>query len=154
MSLLSTTLRTLQPQHALIIRSRIARNEIAATIGQSLGRIVPYALGAGATLAGRPFARYPEFGPGLLTIEVGMPVTKCVAGKDDIEAFDLPGGRCAIGLHGGPYTQLAGSFAALERWIASQSLTVSGPAWEVYVNDPAEFPDEADWRTEIYLPVR
>lgn len=154
MPLLSSTLRTLQPQPALIIRSRIARSEIAATIGQSLGKIVPYAMSAGATLAGQPFARYPDFGPGSLTIEVGMPVATSVAGKDEIEAFELPGGRFAVGMHGGAYTHLSESFAALERWVTSQGLTVAGPAWELYVNDPADHPDSADWRTEIYLPVR
>ena len=154
MPLLSSSLRTLQPQPALIIRSRIARSEIAATIGESLGRIVPYAMGVSATLAGQPFARYPDFGPGSLTIEVGMPIAAPVAGKDDIEAFELPGGRFAVGLHGGPYTHLTESFTALERWITSQGLAVAGPAWELYVNDPADHPDPADWRTEIYLPVR
>ena len=61
-------------QPALIVRSRVPRSAIAATIGQSLGRIVPYALGAGAVFTGQPFARYPEFGPGEITLEVGMPL--------------------------------------------------------------------------------
>lgn len=154
MPLLSSTLRTLNAQPAVVIRSRIGRDQIAATIGASLGRIVPYALGAGATLAGQPFARYPEFGPGSPVIEVGMPLAAPVAGQGDIESFELPAGLTAVGVHGGAYTHLHESFAALEKWIAAQHLLPAGPAWEVYVNDPAEHPDPADWRTEICWPVR
>ena len=154
MPLLSTAIRTLQPQPALIIRSRVARNEIAATIGQSLGRIVPHALSAGGALAGQPFARYPEFGAGLVTIEVGMPLVATVAGSGDIEAFTLPAGRTAVAVHGGSYDKLPETFAAFERWMTAEGLVPSGPPWEVYVTDPADHPDHDDWRTEIYWPVR
>lgn len=154
MPMLSTAIRTIEPQHALVIRSRVPRSEIAATIGQNLGRIVPYALGAGGVLAGQPFARYPDFGPGMITIEVGMPLAAPVAGQDDIESFTLPAGLTAVAMHGGAYEKLPETFAAFEAWIASEEHQPAGPPWEVYVNDPAEHPDPADWRTEIYWPVR
>jgi AraC family transcriptional regulator len=154
MPMLSATVRTIPPQHALIIRSRVARDEIAATIGQSLGRIVPHALGAGGALAGQPFARYPEFGAGLITIEVGMPLAAPVPGSGDIEAFTLPAGPTAVAVHGGPYDKLPETFVAFEKWIAAQGHSCGGAPWEVYVTDPADHPDAADWRTEIYWPVR
>jgi AraC-like DNA-binding protein/effector-binding domain-containing protein len=153
MPILSTAVRTLSPQPALIIRSRIPRSAIAATIGQSLGRIVPYAIGAGGALAGQPFARYPEFGIGMITIEVGMPLAAPITGKDDIEAFTLPAGRAAVAMHGGSYEQLPDSYAALELWIAEQKLAPASAPWEVYVSDPADHPDPADWRTEIFQPL-
>lgn len=154
MPMLSATLRTLSPQPALVIRSRVERSQIAATIGQSLGRIVPYAMGAGGAFAGQPFARYPEFGAGLISIEVGMPLQAPVPGEGDIEAFTLPAGLTAVAVHGGPYEQLPESFAALERWLAAEGRQPAGAPWEVYVTDPADHPDAADWRTEIYWPVR
>ncbi len=154
MSMLSVTLTPLEPQPALIIRSRIPRTAIAATIGASLGRIVPYALGAGATFTGQPFARYPDFGPGMITIEVGMPLASPVPGKDDIEAYTLPAGLTAVAVHGGAYEQMPATYAALEQWLGAQGRTPNGAPWEVYVSDPAEHPDSADWRTEIRWPVR
>jgi len=154
MPMLSTSVRTLQPQPALIIRSRVPRDEIAATIGQNLGKIVPYALGAGGALAGQPFARYPEYGPGMITMEVGMPLVQPVNGSGEIETYTLPAGLTAVAVHGGPYDKLPETFAAFEKWIAAQGHACTGPPWEVYVTDPAEHPDTADWRTEIYWPVR
>lgn len=113
-----------------------------------------HVLGKGGQLAGQPYTRYRETGVGLLTIEVGMPVVQAVAGSDDIEAAVLPAGKVAVAMHAGAYEELAESYAALERWIAAQSLTPAGPPWEVYVNDPGEHPDPAAWRTEIFWPVR
>jgi AraC family transcriptional regulator len=152
--MLSASLRTLTAQPALIVRSRVARSEISARIGQDLGRIVPYALGVGGELAGQPFARYPEFGPGTIVMEVGMPLRQAVAGKDDIEAYSLPAGLTAVAVHGGPYEQMPETYAAFEKWIAEQGRAPAGAPWEVYVSDPAEHPDPADWRTEICWPVR
>lgn len=154
MPTLSTAVRNLDPQPALIIRSRVPRAGIAATIGQSLGRIIPHALAKGGALAGRPFARYPEFGAGTITIEVGMPLAAPIEGEGDIESFSLPGGLTAVAVHGGPYNQIPDTFAAFERWIGEQGRTPDGPPWEVYVTDPAEHPNHDDWRTEIYWPVR
>ncbi|MET0290990.1 MAG: AraC family transcriptional regulator [Steroidobacteraceae bacterium] len=154
MPLLSTSLRVLAAQPALVIRSRVPRSAIAQTIGANLGRIVPYALGAGGVFTGQPFARYPDFGPGNVTIEVGMPLATPLAGQGDIEAYTLPAGETAVGVHGGTYESMPESYAAMERWMASEGKTPSGAPWEVYVSDPAEHPNPADWRTEICWPVR
>jgi AraC family transcriptional regulator len=153
MPMQSAALRQLPAQPSLIIRSRIPRADIAAAIGNSLGRIVPYAMGHGAALAGQPFARYPEFGPGLLTIEVGMPLAAAVAGEGDIESFTLPACTAAVAVHKGPYDRLHESYVALEQWLAQQGRKANGPPWEVYVSDPADIPDSAEWITEIVQPV-
>lgn len=154
MPMLSVALRTLSPQPALVIRSRIPRSAIAATIGEHLGRIVPYAMGTGGALAGQPFARYPDFGIGMITIEVGMPLAAPIAGEGEIECIALPAGRAAVAMHGGSYEQLPDTYAALERWIEEQKMAPAGAPWEVYVTDPADHPDTANWRTEIFQPLR
>jgi len=30
----------------------------------------------------------------------------------------------------------------------------AGAPWESYVTDPADYPDPADWKTEIFWPVK
>jgi AraC family transcriptional regulator len=77
-----------------------------------------------------------------------------VPGSGDIEAFTLPAGLTAVAVHGGPYDKLPETFVAFEKWIAAQGHSCGGAPWEVYVTDPADHPDAADWRTEIYWPVR
>ena len=66
--------KELAPQPVLVVRRRIKRSEIAATIGAALGNVFQYAQQHGIALSGHPFARYSEVGPGLMTIEPGMRV--------------------------------------------------------------------------------
>ena len=143
----------LQPQPALVLKRRIARAEIAATIAEGLGKTYPYALQNSLAIAGRPFARYSDVGPGLMTIEVGTPLAAPAAGAGDIEAITLPGGPAAVAVHMGAYDKLQDTYAAIERWMQEHGVRAAGAPWESYITDPAEHPDPANWRTDVYWPI-
>ena len=49
---------------------------------------------------------------------------------------------------------LGATYDEIERWIAAEGLTIAGPPWEVYVTDPGQTPNVADWRTQILWPVK
>lgn len=153
MSVLSIERKVIAAQPILFVRSRVARADIAATIAASLGKIIPFAMGSGVALAGNPISRYPEVGPGLLTIDVAMPVAASCSGSGEIIADTLPAGPAAFAIHAGPYDQLMDTYATLERWIADAGHKVSGAPWESYVTDPADFPDPGDWRTHVFWPL-
>lgn len=153
MPTLSIARQTVTAQPALVVRSKAARHELPMVIGEGLGKVFPYALGAGLAIAGRPFARYLTMGPGLLTVEVGMPLASPAPGAEGLEAIVLPGGPAAVAVHAGPYDQLGETYAALERWIETNGLTIAGPPWESYVTDPADHPNQDEWRTEVYWPL-
>jgi AraC family transcriptional regulator len=146
--------KELSSQPALVIRRRINRSELAATLGALYGRIFQYSQQSGAALAGPPFTRYLEWGPGLIHIEAGMPVAAAVPGNGEIAADALPSGPVAFATHAGPYETLNEAHAAVEIWIAAQGLAPAGPPWESYVTDPADFPNPADWKTEIFWPLK
>ena len=143
----------LQPQPALVLKRRIARAEIAATIAEGLGKTYPYALQNSLAIAGRPFARYSDVGPGLMTIEVGTPLAAPAAGVGDIQAITLPGGPAAVAVHMGAYDKLQDTYAAIERWMQEHGVRAAGAPWESYITDPAEHPDPANWRTDVYWPI-
>lgn len=145
--------RTLAAQPVLFIRRRIARDELAATLGQCFGAVFGHCQKAGLALDGRPYTRYLSAGPGLWTIEAGTPLALAAPGEGDIEAGMLPAGATAVAVHAGPYEQLQETYAAMERWIESSGFRTSGAPWESYVTDPADHPDPADWRTEVYWPL-
>jgi AraC family transcriptional regulator len=153
MPVLSIDRRELGAQPVLIVRLRAARHEISTAIAEGLGQAFPYSQRAGAAIAGRPFSRYLSTGPGLYTMEVGVPVAAETAGEGTVEASLLPGGPAAVGVHAGPYEQLSETYAAMERWIEANGFRVGGPPWESYITDPTDFPDAADWRTEVYWPL-
>jgi len=162
----SITKKELTPQPVLLVRKRVKRSEIAATIGSVLPHVFMYAQQHGIALAGHPFTRYAEVGAGLMTIEPGMMVARSAEGavtidpnwtnaSGDAEVLRevLPGGAAACTTHTGPYEQLADAYAALQEWMEKEGFIPAGAPWEYYVTDPAEVPDPKDWKTDVFWPV-
>jgi AraC family transcriptional regulator len=145
--------KELPAQPVLSIRRRVQRSGLAAALGELYGRIFQYTQQSGAALAGPPFTRYLESGPGLIHIEAGMPVAAAVPGDGEIVAGTLPSGPAARTVHAGPYETLNEAHAAVETWIRDQGLTPAGSPWESYVTDPADYPNPADWKTEVFWPL-
>ena len=154
MPMLSIERRELAPANVLVVRARCGRHEISRTIGECLGKAFPYAMRIGAPLAGRPFTRYLSTGPGLFTMESGCVVGAATPGEGDVEAAVLPGGPAAVAMHGGSYDTLGETYTEMERWVEKNGFTLGGAPWESYITDPAEHPDPAQWRTEIYWPLK
>ena len=145
--------KELHPQPALIVRSRVARADIPGAIAQGLGKVFAHMAQTGSTLAGRPFSRYPSVGPGLLTIEVGVPIAATGTSGGDVEAVTLPGGPSAFAVHMGPYDRLQDTYSVMERWMEQSGVRAGGAPWESYITDPAELPNPADWQTDVYWPI-
>ena len=153
MPTLSIERRELTPQPALIVRCRTPRGELQAAIGSSLGAVFGHCQKVGLPLDGRPFVRYLSTGPGLWEIECGKPLAAPAQSAESIEAATLPGGPVLVAIHGGLYNQLNETYVAMERWMDANGVRAGGAPWESYITDPAEHPDPADWRTEVYWPL-
>ena len=150
----SIATKQLPPQPVLVVRRRVKQSEIAQAIGEALPRVFAYAHSKAIPVAGPPFARYPEMGPGLMTLDIGVPVAASTDLTDpEVKADTLPGGLTAVTTHAGSYEKLPEAVTALGQWIAQQGLTPAGGPWESYVTDPGEHPDPKDWRTEVFWPV-
>ncbi len=140
-------------QPILFIRRRVARSELQGMLAECFGKLYVHGQQMGLAIAGFPLARYVSTGPGLWTVEAAIPLAKPAAGEGDMEAGFLPEGPIVLGVHAGTYEQLPETHAAIERWIATNGLRAGGAPWEWYVTDPAQHPDPADWRTEVYWPL-
>lgn len=147
--------KDLPATHALVMRKRITRDEIAATLGSMLPAVFAHAQQHGLALAGPPFARYPEIGMGSFVMEAGFAIAAPADGDPDagIEALTIPGGEAAVTIHRGPYDGLPAAFAAVEAWVRNEGRSPSGPPMELYLTDPGEHPDPQTWETQIVLPV-
>ena len=153
----SITKKEIPQQPVIVVRRRIKPSEVAKTLAESLGQVFQHAQVKGIALAGQPFTRYLEWGPGLWTIEAGMPVTAriCETRQDtDVRPEALPGGFVATTTHTGAYDKLSEAHAAIQQWIEAEGLAAAGAPWEVYTTDPADYPDPKDWKTEIFWPVK
>ena len=153
MPTLSIERQEIAAQPVLFVRTRSARHELASAIGAGVGQSYMQAQKAGLAMAGPPFTRYPSMSAGLITIEAGVPLAAPAGGDGAVEAGELPGGPVVVAMHAGPYEQLTETYAAIERWIEAQGLRPNGAPWESYLTDPADHPDQADWRTAVYWPI-
>jgi len=158
----SVTRKELAPQPVLVVRRRVKRSEIPATIAASLPLVFAFAERHGIALAGLPFTRYIEMGPGLITMEPGMRIAASEgnltepavsSGEDAVVAAKLPGGPAATTTHIGPYEGLPDAYASIQQWMEGQGLSAAGEPWECYITDPAEHPDPKDWKTEVFWPL-
>jgi len=152
----SITKKQIPAQPVLVVRRRIKPTEVAATLGEVLGHVFQYAQQNGIAMAGQPFTRYLEWGPGLWTIEAGLPVTanpRETTSEANVRPDALPGGWVATATHTGPYDKLGEAHAAIQQWIEAEGLSSAGAPWEIYTTDPADFPDPKDWKTEVFWPI-
>jgi AraC family transcriptional regulator len=147
---IDVTVKDLPVTHALVMRKRITRDEIADTLGSMLPAVFAHAQERGLALAGPPFARYPEIGMGSFVMEAGFAIAAPAAG---IEALTIPAGEAAVAIHRGPYEGLPAAFAAVEAWVRDEGRSASGPPMELYLTDPGEHPDPETWETQLVLPV-
>ena len=145
--------KTLEEVPFLFARREIAPEGIAEALGEMFGAVYGHATAAGIAFAGPPTARYPKYGPGLITIEAGMPIAGTAEATEGIMVGALHGGPVAATVHKGPYDTLSEAHQALEKWANENGEEAMGAAWEVYVTDPGEVPNPADWLTEINLPL-
>ena len=150
------TTTTAKAQPVLLRSFHVSPAEISKAIGEGLGSVFAYAQQHGLALTGRPFARYPEMSHGMMTIEPGMFLGSAApppSADDSVRLDTLPGGTHATTIHAGPYENLREAYAALQAWMTEQGLAPAGAPWEIYITDPMETPDTADWRTQVCWPV-
>ena len=148
--------KEIAPQPVLVARRRVKPAEIAKTLAETFHHIFLGAQRNGMAIAGPPLTRYIEWGPGMWTIEPGVPVVSHgtgPSGDGDVRADSLPSGWVATTTHAGAYDTLTEAHAAVQQWIEAEGLAVAGPPWESYVTDPGDYPDPKDWKTEIYWPL-
>jgi AraC family transcriptional regulator len=151
--------KELAMQPVLVVRRRVRRADIAATIAAELPKVFLHAQQRGIAIGGYPITRYLETSVGLVTLETGMRVTAHSGewttgeGESDVLAETLLGGPAAVTIHSGPYSQLQAAYAALEEWIATNGFHTAGAPWEAYLNDPADHPNPQDWKTEVCWPI-
>ena len=112
-----------------------------------LGYVFLHAQQNGIALAGQPLTRYLEWGPGLWTIEAGMPVAANVgenASQTDVRADTLPGGFVATTTHAGSIRQVErGSRRGSTMGSKPRGSHHGGSALGIlqFPPDPADYPD-------------
>lgn len=147
------TKKTLTETPILFMRKRVEHAKVGPTLGELLPKVFAYAMQHGIAFAGPPMCRYTSWSSGGVTLEAGLPVVTPAEAEGDILAGSLPSGPAVSTVHTGPYDTLSEAHSALEAWLSDNALRKTGDSWEVYLTDPGQVPDPAQWLTEIITPA-
>lgn len=139
--------------HVLTIRQRTTADRIADTLAQVLPQVFAYASGNGVPMVGPPFCRYRDWSPGGVTVEGGLPIGAPHPGEGEVVGATWPAREVAATVHVGPYDSLNHAYSAVEAWLQERGLATTEDPYEVYLTDPGQVPDPAEWRTEIVWPL-
>lgn len=157
MELINWKIKEIPQQRVIAIRGHGTYNEI---IGELIGRLCAEA-GSESNSGGRMKVTGPvmtiyegedcdDFGGSL---EAALPVTGPVTISDpDISLKTLPGGKALTVIHKGAYHKLGMAHKKIYDYINEKGLNMCGTGRELYLNDPADTPEE-DLLTEIQYPL-
>jgi effector-binding domain-containing protein len=140
-------------QPTLVVRRRSAVERLPEVLGPAWGLVMARAAEVGAEPVGAPFAAFFNTNMQDLDVAIGFVVDRVVAGADEVEAGEIPAGEAVQCMHVGPFDRLGEAYAAVRSWMGERGLEHAGPAFEHYLDDPAETPIE-QVRTLIVIPVR
>jgi effector-binding domain-containing protein len=109
----------------------------------------------GAVPAGPPFAVYHRFSEadGEVELEACVPTATAVPASGTVTVREEPATRVAALVHKGPYSGIGAAYEALQAWVADEGRKTVGPPREVYLTDPRQVADPADYLTEVQWPV-
>ena len=154
-------IRTLEPRPTIAVRLETTQDQLSAVFDRELPRVGARLAELGAEMAGPPYARYFDFAPDHVDLEIGAPIVSAppglapLSGRPDgnIGASQLPGGEVALTLHEGSYDALAATYDGLHAAIHADGREEAAGPWEEYLTDPSREPDPAGWRTLVVWPL-
>jgi DNA-binding transcriptional MerR regulator len=146
--------REVPEQRVVSVHDRASEATIGQVIPQAIDRVHGFLASHGVEPAGAPICiTSPWDDAGEMELDTGWPVGVDVETEPPFEALTLPATRALVMRHVGPYQELHTSYRLMCETMEEQGLTPAGPVREVYVTNPEEVPDPADYVTEIVWPI-
>ena len=140
-------------QPVLSIRKRTSVGDLPQLLGYAFSAIIEYLNEIGEQPVDAPFAAYYNMDMEDLDIEAGFPVSKQLAGRDDINLSEIPAGKQVSCSYKGPYLEMGAVYEAMQAWMEANAYIPTGTVYEFYYNSPLEVP-ESELLTKIVFLVK
>ncbi len=137
----------------------VTGTNISQIMAKQYGEIMGYMAKNNIVANGMPFTIYNEMNPetGNIIMSNAIPVMNKIRVERDSEVLCgfIPKTKVLKTTLRGNYTNLPKAWEAAFKHIAENGLEQSSlKPFEIYTNDPGDFPNPADWVTEIYIPLK
>jgi effector-binding domain-containing protein len=124
-----------------------------------MGEVGAYAIANNITIAGKPFVIYHKWDPENDTVmfSCGIPTTsKVITSEAHILTGQLDPFKTVKTVLQGDYEYLKEAWDKTMTYITTNNLeqVETGPMLESYVTDPNNYPNPADWVTEIFIAIK
>lgn len=134
-------------------------NNISATMAQQYGSIGMFMAKHNIAMNGMPLTVYQDMNmdDGTVIMSNGIPVSEKITITDNsgILCGYIPKTKVLKTTLKGNYTNLSKAWTESMKYLEENNLEQSDiKPFEIYTNDPGDFPNPADWITEIYIPIK
>ncbi len=146
-------LKEREAQPVLSIRKITSVGKLSEEIGKAYSSIIQYMNELGEHPAEAPFTAYYNLDMENLDVEMGFPVAGKLAGRDEVGAGEIPGGKYAECTYKGPYDGMVQVYDAMNKWVSDNGFTPTGISYEIYYNSPEEVP-ASELLTKIMFPLK
>lgn len=140
-------------QHIVAISTHSPVQDLPRVIPETMQAIEQYMNEIGQKPTEPPFVSYHNMDRQNLDVKIGFLSPKNVTGKGNIQPGTIPGGKAASVMHVGSYANISAAHDALHRWMEANDHESAGAYYEVYLNDPADTPEEK-LQTEIFTLIK
>jgi len=132
---------------------------ISQKMAEQYGGIMQYVMQNQIAMNGMPFTIYHEMNndEGNVVMSNGLPVSQKieVSADSDILCGYQPKMKVLKTTLTGNYTNLQYAWEEAMKYVTEHNLEVSDEKpFEIYSNDPGSFPNPADWRTDLFIPLK
>ena len=136
-------------QTLLVIRRSFPPADIGKVLGEILPKVYEFAVSNGLAIAGAPVCCYKEWTKERATVEAGLPIAGSANPEGECILSSIPAGAYASVIHEGSYDTIDQAHQTIESWLQREGVRADIDVFEVYLTDPDEHPDPADWQTQV-----
>jgi effector-binding domain-containing protein len=133
----------------LVIRRSFSPADIGLVLREILTKVYGYVVSNQLTIAGAPVCCYKEWTEQMATVEAGLPIAGPAHPEAEFIRSSIPAGTYASVIHEGSYDTIDQAHQAIETWLQQEGLRADTDVFEVYLTDPDEHPDPANWQTQV-----
>ncbi|WP_282044349.1 SRPBCC family protein [Winogradskyella flava] len=130
---------------------------ISTKMGQNFGAIMQFMGQNGIKQSGMPLTVYNDMSSADVIMSNGIPVNERIdiPADSDIAIGFMPKMKALKTTLTGNYTNLTQAWEAANKYLADNNLEQTDQKpFEIYTTDPGNYPNPADWLTEIYIPIK